>query len=378
MFWQNEMIRENVGLTLDDTYQLQLPDFGLLGSLMLRISGAEVSGLGASGGKWRIIDFISKLEVIQNGATVCKSLKGDAIQALTFYDDGVTSPDSLRNYATNTQYCYLLINFGRKVFDLEAGLDLNDFKTVELKLTNDATASEFSDLTLSVMGMWAREHTGGFGYFMRTEEWRKWSTVQDETQYLELPSQYTIRRLILQAVPAVDADNLEKTGMHNLMDDVDLSMRSGQTRIYKGGIDDILRLNLFRYGKNLFTGGFPYMTAGKGINMGLGYTNMAAFGAGDQAGSAAGTIPTMESGRTSYTQKPVTYEADHPIALIVGGMAYHNTCVFGFDYNQDPGTWLDPEKDATVKLDIHTRDLAAAASGTAKVILDRAVPSPKG
>ena len=265
------------------------------------------------------------------------------------------------------------MNFGRKVYDLEAGLDLNDFKTVELKLTNDATASEFTDLTLSVMGMWAREHEGGFGYFMRTEEWRKWSTVQDATQYLELPSQYTIRRVILQAIPNVDVDNVALTGMHNLMDDVSLTMRTGQTRIYKGGIDDILRLNLFRYGRNLFTGGFPYIQAGKGINMGLGYTNMAAFGAGGQVPGVANAIPTMESGQTSHTQKPLTYDADHPIALIVGGMAYHNTCVFGFDYVPDMATWLDPSKDATVKLDIHTRDIADAAGGTARVILDRAV-----
>ena len=67
MFWQKEVIRESVAMTLNDTYNLDLPDFGLLGSMLIRISGAEVSGLGQSGGAWRIIDFISKLEVILNG-----------------------------------------------------------------------------------------------------------------------------------------------------------------------------------------------------------------------------------------------------------------------------------------------------------------------
>lgn len=376
MFWQKEMLRENVGMTLNDTYILELPDYGLLSGLFVRITGSDATGLGQSGGSWRIIDFISKMEIILNGALICKSLKGDMVQAVSFYDDKIISPDAWRNYATNMQSCYMLINFGRAMFDMGMGLDLGKFKTVEFKLTNNASASYFSDLTISVMALWAREHDAGFPMYMRTEEWRNWTTVADETKYLDIPSEHILRRILLQAIPSVDADNVEKTGMHNLMDDIELTLRSGMTRVYKGGIDDIMRLNLFTMGRNLFTGGFPYMSADKGINMGLGYVNMIAHGAGSSDGAGAATIPTMESGRTSFTQKPETYEADSPICLIAGGMAYHNTVLLEFDVDLDPATWIDPHKEATVKLDIHTRNSADAASGTAKVVLDRAVATP--
>ncbi len=376
MFWQKEIIRNSVAMTLNDTYILELPEFGLLGTLLLKFSGSQVSGLGQNGGKWRIVDYISKIEVILNGATVCKSLKGDMIQALAFYDEGIVAPDAWRNYATNTQYCYMLLNFGRQQHDPDAGLDLGKFKSVELKITNDATAAEFSDITVTVMGIWAREHDAGFPWYMRTEEWRKWTTVQAEVKYHEIPSQHILRRIILQAIPNVDANNVETTNMANLMYNIDLTLRTGMTRVYEGSLEMIMRQNLYRYGRNIFVGGFPYMNADKGINIGLGYTNYIAHGAGANDGAGAAVIPTMEAGRTSYTQKAETYEADSPICLIAGGMAYHESAVLDFDQNPDPGTWVDPAKDATVKLDITTRDSASAAGGTSRIILDRAVPTP--
>jgi len=85
----------------------------------------------------------------------------------------------------------------------------------------------------------------------------------------------------------------------------------------------------------------------------------------------------MESGRTSFTQKAETYEADSPICLIAGGMAYHNTVVFPFGEDSDIESWVDPDARKTVKVDIHTRNQSSAASGTARLILDRLVPTPE-
>ncbi|KKK74903.1 hypothetical protein LCGC14_2879070, partial [marine sediment metagenome] len=89
-----------------------------------------------------------------------------------------------------------------------------------------------------------------------------------------------------------------------------------------------------------------------------------------------GTIPTMESGRTSYTQKAETYEADSPIAMMVAGVAPFNTAVFRFDTHPDPKEYLDPNARKTVKLDIHTRNAASAAGGRNAIVLDRLVPTP--
>jgi len=376
MYWRREYLREAVSMTLNGTYQVDLPDHGRLGSLLLRISGSQVSGYGQSGGDWRIIDEISKIEVILNGSIVCKSLPGDVAQALGFYDQGVPAPDTWRNYATNTQWCYIPLNFGRRLFDPAAYLDLGHFTSAELKITNTATSSDFSDLTVSILEYFLEEPTGEVppvGY-LRTEEWKKWTTVADETQYLDLPTEYRLRRIVLQAIPAVDSDNVESTGMHNLMDDVELMLDSGRLRIFKGGIDDLMREAYYHIGRDIITGGFSYMTADKGVKIGLGYVTAGAWGAGSQDGAGAATIATMESGRTSFTQKPETYEADSPIAMLFKGVAYHNTVLIPFDQDPNPNTWLDPDLRKTVELNIHTRNASSAADGTNRVILDRLVP----
>ena len=378
MFWQNEMLREGVNMSLNDTYMLDLPDNGLLGSIMLIVNGSQVDGQGLSGGKWRLLDYLSKIEIVLNGATICKSIKGDMVQALAFYDNGVTAPDDWRNFTVDYHRCYLMIDFGRYLHDLGAGLDLSKFKSVELKLTNDATASEFSALDVSAMAIWAREYDAGFPFYMRTEEWRKWTTVQGEIKYHALPSAHTIRRIILQAKQALDADNLANTTLGNLMHTINLQLRSGMTQVFNGGLNDIMRLNLYRYGRNLLTGASITGSAGKGFDIGLGYPNYIAHGAGARNAVVATVVPTMESARVETTQKPVSFEADKPICIMGGGMAYHNSVVLDFDQVDDPSTWIDPEKVATVTLDITTRDTAASASGTNKIILDRAVSAPVG
>lgn len=374
MFWQREYIREGVSMTLNDTYRLDLPEHGLLGSLLLRISGSQASGYGASGADWRIIDELSKLELILDGARVCKSLTGYQVQALSAWDQGVMDPSVWRNYATNTQFSYLLVNFGRFLFDMDYGLDLSRYNNVEFRLANTATSSDFSDLTISLLAYYLREASPSqFKGYLRSEEWRRWTTVADETKYENLPVEFPIRRILLQAIPSVDADNVEQTNMANLMDDIELNLDTGQTKVYKGGIDDLMRENYYDNGKPLIAGGFPYHTADKGIDVSLGYVTKAVAGPGSQDGAAAATNTTIESGRTSFTQKLETSEADSPAALMVEGIAPYLTALFRFDQAWDPASYLDPQARATVQLNVHTRNASSAASGANSVVLDRLV-----
>jgi len=374
MFWQREYIREAKSMTLNDTYRLDLPNHGLLGSLLLRLSGDQIAEYGANGGNWRIIDEIDEVEIIINGATVCKSLKGDMVQAAAFYDNKIISPDSWRNYATNTQWCYMLINFGRFLHDTEYGLDLSKHENVELRIKNTASSTtDFSGLAVSVLGIYLRDG-GSFKGYMRTEEWRKWTTVQNETKYLDLPTEHILRRILLQGIPALDANNVEKTGMNNLMDDIELNLESGKVKVYKGGIDDLLRDNYWSYGGLIVTAMNPYHNAGKGINVGIGYVMGAMAGAASAADAVATTFPTLKHCQTGHTQEFENGRIGGAPGLVASGLGYHNSCVYRFDHDKDPASWLDPEMRKTVTLNIHTRDLATyVAGGTNKVILDRLV-----
>lgn len=375
-YWQRKFEQNGFANTLNNVNDILLPSSGLLGSLLIKISGAEATGLGASGGAWRLIDYLSKIEVIVNGSVVVKSFDGFTADALATLDQGVMPPSNWRNYATNVQYDYVLINFGRKLWDTMFQLDLSKYDNVHLRITNSATTASFSDFTTTVVGYYLREKSGGQaspGYF-RTEEWRRWTTVADDTQYLrQFPTEYLVRRIMLRAVPSVDGNNIASTGMHNLMDSIQLYFKTGDITVYDGSLEMLIHDNYLGRGATNLIGSSPYHTSGKGVRMDIGRTLGIANGAGTQAGTVATVDNTFESARTDFTQVAYSFQADHPGNLLAYGAAPFEAAWFSFDDYDDPANYLDPDAYKDVQLNIHTRNLAGAASGQNTVILDRLV-----
>ena len=375
MYFQQEYLRESVAATRNDTYKLDLPDTGVLSSILLRLHGKPATGNPfASQNKWRLIDFIDKIEVILNGATICKSLTGMQAQFLAFMDQKVVAPSKWLEYSGPTLREYILINFGRFYGDTQYGLDLSRFASAELQITNSCDTTNWQDdLKWTILANWIREPETPPAGYMRSETWRTWTTVADETQYLDLPTEHVLRRIVLQAIPAVDTSYLEKTSLFNLMDDIELSLQTGVLRVYKGGLDDLLYLNLLDLGVEPITGGWVYHSADYGFNVGLGYVDAMAIAAGTKDDAEAATIPTIEGDRNSFTQKMESYEADTLVGFLAKGVAYHNCGYFRFDHNPDPRTWLDPAARRSVQLNIHTKNSSSAAGGTNHVVLDRLV-----
>jgi len=373
-YWQREILREQASMALATTYKLDLPKQGHLSALFLQIWGDEATGYGQAGGDWTIADKISKIEVIGNGSTVIKSLTGKQVQALCTYDQGVMPPTVLRNYATNTQFDYFLLNFGRFLYDPDMYLDLERFDNVELWITNTMAAASFPTPYVKVIGFFGREmSTAGYLGYLRSEEWKQWATVQDETVYNELPTELLIRRIMLQAIPAVDADYVVNTTPENLMYDIKLALDTGALLVFDGSMKELMLENYLDFGKLLIRSGYNYNNADKGYDVELGYVIGGSVGIASHDGAVAGSHVTSVAVETKPTQHNENYQADKSAAFVFQGIAPYKTALFRFDYSYDPITWLDPNRRKTVKLDIHTRNAASAASGSNRIILDRVV-----
>lgn len=374
MWWQQEYVRENVNMPLGTAYRLELPKQGMLGSLLIRIEGAQLANYGLSGGDWRILDEISKITVLLNGSNPCKSFTGKQAAALAFYDQGVIVPGDWRNYATNTQSQYFLINFGRYYQDSSFGLDLAKYGTVEIQIENTATAADFTSLTVSILGVYLRgAQPSRFGGYLETLLHKSWVTVQNETVYTNLPMEHVLRRIMVQAQPALDANNVDKTPCFDLMDDIEFSFDTGQTRIYKGGLDDLARANYLDQGKVAIVGGTPYMSTDKGINISLGHILGFANGVGSADGAGATTFNTYTASPDKSSLTNELFEADSPANLLAAGFAPFNTALFNFDSEFDPDFWINTTERNVCKLDIHTRDIANAVGGTNSIILERLI-----
>lgn len=375
MYWQRKVERSGVSMTLNNVYKLLLPYQGNLGSLMLHISGGEVSPLGSTGGAWRILDYISLIQVVVNGSTVVKSITGKEAQALAFFDQGVVPPGKWRNYASNTQMESFLINFGRWLKDDAMGLDLSAYSSCELWVTNTATSSQFSDLSITVNAFYLQDAPAhAWPAYMRTEEWNVWTTIADQWVYNNLPTERLIRRVMLQAIPVLDTNNDSKTAPTNLMDEIKFSLDTGNITVMDEGLFTLIRENFMDDGKLPVTYGWPYIPSGKGLIHDIGEPLVTVMGGGTQAATVATVVPTIESADSAPSTLIYGYQADHPNSFVSIGLAPFEAALIKCAEYDDPTTFLDPKARATVKLDIHTRNLAAAADGRNAIVLDRLVP----
>lgn len=375
MYWQREYIRESDSATRDATYKLDLPDNGLMGTLMLRLEGKKAAGnpLG-SVAKWRLIDEIDKIEVIANGSEVIKSITGTQLQFGAFLDQGVVVPAIIEEYSSAYNRIAVPINFGREMYDKQLGLDLSRFNSVELQITNSCSTSHWHDsLSWTTLAYWLRDQPSAFQGYMRSEEWRSWTTVADETRYFDLPTGLPLRRIILQAWPDLDSDEKEESSPYDLMDDIELNLRTGQVRVYKGGFDDLARENVLDLGVFPFGHGVQYHATGKGFYSGVGRAVVVLAGQTSKESSVS-TTPSWLSAQENWgTQFPKNYQADIPSSFLALGYAYMNCVVFRFDHDPSPGAWLNPDQQKTVELNIHTKNDSSAADATNSVVLDRLV-----
>ena len=376
MWWQVRKLRDSATFSVQSTYRLDLPEYGFLSALMLQISGDEVSDFSIDGGSWRIIDYITKVEVVLNGSTVCKDLTGQQAQALTFYDQNMPALDTWRNYGSNTQFCNILVNFGRYLHDPDYGLDLGKYDNVELRVTTTATTSQFaSGFSITVNGIFLMPQGSSRSLgFLRSETWRTWTTVQDEWQYFELPSEHLIRRIMMQAIPAYDSTTkLADTQFTNCLYDVQHYLKTGEVVVYDGRMSDLVRINAYDYGQYVITHPHIYVNADKAVPIGVGVPDAHIFQPAAYGGSAETSIASLTAGLTADTVAFESGVGSGPDEGIVIGRGYHNTAMLRHDAISDPLTWLDPATNRTVLLNLHTRNSSSADNATASVVLDRLV-----
>jgi hypothetical protein len=356
-FWQRELLRDAVSMTFAQTYELDLPKSGQLGSLVLYISSSQ-NGYPCLGAvpKWRLIDYISKIEVIGDGSEVIKSFDGKEALAEAFYDDGQEPPGMWRQYSSTPQRQWIPIHFGRKLMDELYGLDLSRFNQVTLKITNDASSTYWTtDIKLTIFAYWLRDALGPFGGYFRAEVWKSWLPVAAAVEYSELPIALPIRRIILEArPPRTTATCKNVTTMLDLMSDIDLTFKTGQVRVFKGSLRHLGHLSILELGRFVETRGAIDRTAALGFECGVGYVlqNMG-YGGADTTGITTALSHMMADIQDS-AQEVAYRTANGQLQWSVRGFGYMHTVPLWIARKPDLDDMLDPETNKVVKLDIAT------------------------
>lgn len=357
MFWQRATLRDAVSMAFGQTWELDLPKDGQLGSLLLQMSSSPDSNALLILPKWRLIDYITKIEVMGDGSEVIKSLDGVEAIAAAFYDDGRVPVGLWRTYATTPQRQWVPIHFGRRFLDEIYGLDLSRFKQVTLKITNAAADAQWqTDVTVSVFGYFLREAAAPFAGYFREELWKSWLPVADAIEYNDLPVGLPIRRLLLEARPARDtADSKNNSTMIDLMLEIDFTFRSGQVRVYHDSLERLAHMMSCEGIGEVVTRGAIHRTAGYGFECGIGYcTSNIGVGTADADGRTS-VIANMRKDIQDSAQEIGYQTAEGPLAWVVRGNSFCDCTPLWFARKEDLSDLLDPAGLEVVKVDIKCR-----------------------
>jgi len=146
---------------------------------------------------------VTKLELV-DGSDVLYSLTGKCAQAVDYYDQRKTLSNNCTRTIGAYQQAVFAINFGRYLWDLALGFDPKKFKNPQLKISWDEDIANtacivnsfkidahcFDELVPSPIG------------FLQNKEVLAYAPSANAYEYIELPTDYPIRRMFIQALVA--------------------------------------------------------------------------------------------------------------------------------------------------------------------------------
>jgi len=371
--WDIEKINPVTAPSLGGTSLYTLPKKGFLSGLLIRMSATRKIDAAATVEKWRLLQTLTKIETILNGTYDAKSIDGELAEAIQWYDTKKSNIEqSLYDYNAGTAYDTVFLSFGRKPYDLQYGLDLEKYDSAELKITNDQSSTYWNAVAAeAIYALIQREPAAPPLGFIRSREYRKWTTVSDEWKYLDLPTENMLRRAILQAVPPT-TDGRESTSWLNMMYDINYKIRSGSVKLFDANLDILSKMNALDYGNELLMAGNLEIGSARAVRIGIGRVSGWA-GQDCLEGASNPTAPYGIASTPDGCLRQNAHISGQTLSFLAKGIGPWETSVFNHDRIGDLSDLLDLAAEKVVTLDIHTRSGDSYAGGTNKVILETLV-----
>lgn len=158
-------------------------------------NGADRADLAAHPAK-----LVSKIELV-DGSNVLFSLNGYEAQALNYYDQLVTPDTEIIDGETNWNFSTFVIDFGRHLYDTLLAFDPKKFTNPQLKITHDYQAVDTgaTEGKLQVFAHIFDEKEVTPEGFLMSKQVQTYTSAADAYEYIDLPTDYPIRKLLVRA-----------------------------------------------------------------------------------------------------------------------------------------------------------------------------------
>lgn len=147
-----------------------------------------------------LVEPIKKVELI-DGSDVLFSLTGEEIYALNYYDRLTHGDYEASLTVADFSKVTLSLDFGRWLWDPVYGLDPTRFKNLQLKIQHSEALANTSVIEneLIVEAMVFDEKKVSPRGFMMSKEINSFVPANDTSNFLDLPTDHTIRKLLIQS-----------------------------------------------------------------------------------------------------------------------------------------------------------------------------------
>ena len=224
------------------TYTRDLPENGVLSALMLKIRHTNGS---TSNKDAAISDVITRVELLGNGSFVIFSLTGEELDRFSWMFVKRRPPEFQSEDANDVQFATFMIPFGRHIGDKKFGLDLAQFKNVQLRIQYNAAAINAVGATGFVTGTFnvtvvAYRYPAIDGIrpvgFRRIREFVVPTDAASGTRRYEIPLQHKLIAVHTFVREDAIADDVDVTALQ-------LEANNGELRIYDTNWDDLQNEN---------------------------------------------------------------------------------------------------------------------------------------
>jgi hypothetical protein len=157
-------------------------------------------------------DAFTKIELLVNGSTVVKSLSGQEIRALIYYNHGPFATTGLFHGTggDTDSYSGFPLYLNRWAGDNKAGLDLDQYSNPQLKITYDVTQTSIDGLTYdaattpavkyNILGKLLNEAPSGFlNKYCQSRQIDSWTQAASVEHQTEIPRGFDLYRLMYRS-----------------------------------------------------------------------------------------------------------------------------------------------------------------------------------
>lgn len=211
------LARSDLGASGTKVIDINLRD--VVSALIFRIEATVVNTIWTG----HLLDCVSKIELVDGSDVLC-SLSAYQMDGLHFLDTGELASLEVEAFYDTTLDAYTAMLFGRFMHDTELAFDPKQFNNPQLRITYDATTvmALATNVYLTVLAECFDEKVVSPAGFLRNTEHYRYTSVADTYQYVDLPTDLPLRKLIVQpkryfwapvstlAEVRIDEDNLKR------------------------------------------------------------------------------------------------------------------------------------------------------------------------